>query len=100
MGGVLVQREMEFCGFEVIESSDLKMSFFRDGVCSRIYRLEKRKAGLGGEVGPRLSRRHSVAHRTGYPWRVALQQSPLPFHRVMRILNHDTAPVKQESSAC
>lgn len=97
---VLVHREMEFCVIEDSESSDLKMSLFRHGVCSRICRLEKRKAGLGGEDEPRPSSRHSVAHPTGYPWRVALQQSPLPFRRVMKRLSHDTAPVKHESSAC
>ncbi len=97
---MLVHREMEFCGFEDNESSDLKMSFFRHGVCSRICLLKKREAGLGGENEPRLSSRHSVAHPTGYPWRVALQQSPLPFRRVVKRLIHEAAPVKHESSAC
>ena len=41
--------------------------------------------GGGDGMGIRL-RQQSVAHPTGYPWRVALLQSLLPFHRSFEII--------------
>jgi hypothetical protein len=58
------------------------------------------RLGLGDEEYPSPPIGHSVAHPTGYPWRVALPQSPLPFHRLMKRLPHGATPVKHESSAC
>ena len=47
---MLVHREMEFCGFEVIESSDLKLSFFRHG---EDYRPDVQSAVTGS--GPQTT---------------------------------------------
>jgi hypothetical protein len=41
---------------------------------------------------------HFVAHPTGYSWRVALPQSPLPLHRLKRSLRLNAEGVKKKSS--
>ena len=59
-------------------------------------------ANSGSDGGDLITaaRTGGIAHPTGYPWRVALPQSPLPFRRGMKRLPHGATPVKRESSAC
>lgn len=49
-----------------------------------LWKVCDQKNGPGGEFNLCLPFRHSVAIPTGYPWRVAPLQSPLPFYRLPR----------------
>jgi len=42
--------------------------------------------GLGGRRMINSTSGNHSPHPAGYPWRVALQQCPLPFHRLLSIL--------------
>lgn len=62
--------------------------------------LKYKMGGWGRRAKESLppSTEHSVPHPTGYPWQVALQQSPLPLHRLRRNLKPNCERVKKKSS--
>jgi hypothetical protein len=52
--------------------------------------------GLEGEERSSPPDGHSVANPTGYSWRVALPQSPLPLHRLRRSVKGRNGRVKKK----
>jgi hypothetical protein len=60
--------------------------------------LKYRMGGWGwrAEESFPLSMRHFVAPSTGYSWRVALPQSPLPLHRLRKSVKRRDGRVKKK----